>query len=316
MMNRPMEIDVWKGDWGLPSIDIECLQILTLAKFAGVPLQVNRTNNPLFTPKGKLPVFRHNKQVLSSFEAVCAYLKQRNYSPDFGLSTKQCSEITAYTKYLWDNLYPALQYVWWIDQRNYLGLTRTWYAKALPFPLNYYYPGHYESKAKDLIETLYRNIDDPDMIQTQVYSKAEKCLTAMSIRLGESEFLFGSHPSSLDATLYAYLAPLLKAPFPNNALQNHLKSCNNLHKFVSRISQRYFPVETQEYETKKKEESKESTKAEADFPNRRRNQIFAVCFAIIAMTGYAVSNGLVQMQIEDSSAADYSQYDTQGDEED
>ena len=27
MMNRPMELDIWKGDWGLPSVDIECLQI-------------------------------------------------------------------------------------------------------------------------------------------------------------------------------------------------------------------------------------------------------------------------------------------------
>lgn len=28
MMNRPMEIDIWKGDWGLPSIDLDCLQTL------------------------------------------------------------------------------------------------------------------------------------------------------------------------------------------------------------------------------------------------------------------------------------------------
>lgn len=65
----------------------------------------------------------------------------------------------------------------------------------------------------------------------------------MSIRLGDSEFLFGAHPTSLDAVLYAYLAPLLKAPFPNCILQNHLKACNNLHKYVIRISQRYFPSE-------------------------------------------------------------------------
>lgn len=50
-----------------------------------------------------------------------------------------------------------------------------------------------------------------------------------------------------------------------------------------------------EYETKRKEESKKSSKAEADFPNRKRNQILAVCFAVIAMAGYAVSNGLVQV---------------------
>lgn len=23
-----LQLDVWKGDWGLPSVDIECLQVL------------------------------------------------------------------------------------------------------------------------------------------------------------------------------------------------------------------------------------------------------------------------------------------------
>lgn len=74
----------------------------------------------------------------------------------------------------------------------------------------------------------------------QIYSAAEKCLTALSIRLGDSEFFFGAHPTSLDATVYAYLAPLIKAPFPSNVLQNHAKACLNLYNFVNRISQRYF----------------------------------------------------------------------------
>lgn len=74
----------------------------------------------------------------------------------------------------------------------------------------------------------------------QIYSSAEKCLTALSIRLGESDFFFGSHPTSLDAVVYSYLAPLVKAPFPSNVLQNHAKACTNLLKFVNRITNRYF----------------------------------------------------------------------------
>lgn len=79
----------------------------------------------------------------------------------------------------------------------------------------------------------------------QVYREAERCLTTLSVRLGDEDFFFGSHPTSLDATVYAYLAPLLKVPFPSPALQNHLKSTSNLVKFVVRITQRYFPYSIQ-----------------------------------------------------------------------
>jgi hypothetical protein len=79
----------------------------------------------------------------------------------------------------------------------------------------------------------------------QVYREAERCLNTLSVRLGDEDFFFGSHPTSLDATVYAYLAPLLKVPFPSPALQNHLKSTSNLVKFVVRITQRYFPYSIQ-----------------------------------------------------------------------
>ena len=75
-----------------------------------------------------------------------------------------------------------------------------------------------------------------------MYSDAEKCLTLLSNRLGESKYFFGNQATSLDAIIYSYLAPLLRAPFPNPTLQNHLKACNNLVSFVIRISQKYFPA--------------------------------------------------------------------------
>jgi len=63
--------------------------------------------------------------------------------------------------------------------------------------------------------------------------------------LADKEFFFGQSPSSLDAVVFAHLAPLLKAPLPSAALQNHLKACPNLTRFVSRILQRFFPKEIQ-----------------------------------------------------------------------
>ena len=37
-LNLRMELEAWSGDWGLPSIDAECLKILAFAKFSGAPL--------------------------------------------------------------------------------------------------------------------------------------------------------------------------------------------------------------------------------------------------------------------------------------
>ncbi|XP_069673119.1 metaxin-1 isoform X2 [Periplaneta americana] len=301
-MNRPMELNIWGGDWGLPSVDLHCLEVMAYAKFSGVPLQTCVTNNPFWTPNGRLPVFKHGKQVLSSFPEIAAYLRKKNFSADFGLTPKQCAEVVAYTQLLKAQLYLALQYVWWVDTKNYVELIRPWYAKALPLPYNYYYPGRYEREAKTHLEALYDQDDDPLTIESYVYGEAEKCLTTLSVRLGEQDFFFGSHPTSLDATVYAYLAPLLKVPFPSPALQNYLKACSNLVKFVVRITQRYFPYAIQEYEAKKTAEEgtrAKTTDSESDFPNRRRNQILAGLFATVAMTGYALSTGLVQVSARD-----------------
>ena len=61
-------------------------------------------------------------------------------------------------------------------------------------------------------------------------------------------YLFGIAPSSADAILYGYLAPLIKAPFPNPSLQNHVKANDNLWKFVSHINLTYFAKVASDYQ--------------------------------------------------------------------
>ena len=49
-------------------------------------------------------------------------------------------------------------------------------------------------------------------------------------------------PTSLDAIVFGYLGELLKVPYPNTTLQNHLKGCPNLVSFCRRILNTYFPL--------------------------------------------------------------------------
>jgi len=114
--------------------------------------------------------------------------------------------------------------------------------------------------------------------------------------------MFGKTPSSLDALVFGYLAPLLKAPLPSPQLQNHLRQCDNLVNLCNAVLNNYFSSEVKAYEEKTRtEEANRKTKSSdhADFPNRRRNMILAGVFALSCMIGYAISIGMIQVQVFD-----------------
>ncbi|XP_015435763.1 PREDICTED: metaxin-1 isoform X2 [Dufourea novaeangliae] len=291
-----LELNVWPGDWGLPSLDLECLQVLVYAKFNGINVKVNYTN-PYNAPYGRLPVLQTDMSKLDTAEKIIAYFKEKQCSnSEDRLAPEECATALAYANLLRDKLYPALQFIWWIDKKNVDELIRPWYCRTLPFPIKFYYPGKFERQSRTLFECLYPIEDNITDIENKVYSDARKCLTLLSTRLEDSNYFFGDSPTILDATLYSYLALLLKIPLPNPTLQNHLKACTNLVKYVSRISQMYFEHENQEYEQRKADENTHTVKkdSESEFPNKRRNQVFAGVFATLAMAVYAVSNGLVR----------------------
>lgn len=294
--NSQMEIEIWKGEWGLPSIDVTCLEVMTYAKFSGAPLKIKATNNPFKTPNGTLPVFQHSDECLTKFEEISSYLRKNNHSADYELSPKQCAESYAYTQLVYEKLVPALNFVWWIDAKNFVEFSRPLYARLLPFPLNFYYPGQYEKHAKQLVSSLYNDDEDLSMVETAVYRAAEECITLLATKLADKEFFFGQSPSSLDAVVFAHLAPLLKAPLPSAALQNHLKACPNLTRFVSRILQRFFPKEIQEHEqTERKNSKQENTYTDTEFPHKLRNFSLAALVATVAMIAYATATGIIQV---------------------
>ena len=78
----------------------------------------------------------------------------------------------------------------------------------------------------------------------QVFRRADECFSSLSEQLGERPwFLGGAGPSSLDARVFGYLAPLLRAPLPSHRLQGLLKAYPNLVTFVGRLQQKFFAKE-------------------------------------------------------------------------
>ena len=108
MATAGLELDVWQGDWGLPSIDRSCLTVMAYCKFSKAPVKVQQANNPWTSPSGDLPVLRHNEGQEAQVNEILDFLRKQNWGTDFELNRKQSADIIAFTSMLEEKLLPAL----------------------------------------------------------------------------------------------------------------------------------------------------------------------------------------------------------------
>ncbi|XP_074600710.1 metaxin-1 isoform X2 [Brevipalpus obovatus] len=236
-----MELYVWPEDHGLPSFDPLSLQMMTYCRFAGVQAKVIELKNSWRIITHKVPMFTHGfDHRLTSFQSMIRYLQKQGYNADSKLSAKDRNNAQAYSSVVAEKLEPAW-YLFWVRSDNFAMITRPWYAHRFPFPTNFFLPGYYQSFYRKRVAETYSESDDLQ-IEKQVDDGIQKTLALLSQKLGENEYFFGSSPTSLDAYVFGFLAPLAKVPLPSPAsTKNSLKDHPNLEAFISRIIRKYFP---------------------------------------------------------------------------
>ncbi|XP_039423393.1 metaxin-3 isoform X8 [Corvus cornix cornix] len=252
-MAAPMELSCWGGDWGLPSLHPECLTVMVFspalqsllqayAKFSGAPVTVNTVNNSWRAPKEDLPVLVSEDIVISQPAKILNFLRKQKYNADYDLSAKQGADTLAYIALLEEKLLPALLHTFWIEAENYCSVTKPWFASKIAFPLSLYLPGKMSREALNRIlltkggPPLYSLTE----VEAQIYRDAKECLNLLSKRLGTAQFFFGDTPTTLDAFVFGFLAPIYKVCFPRVQLQEHLKQLPNLCRFCDDILTCYF----------------------------------------------------------------------------
>ncbi|XP_045216181.2 metaxin-1-like [Mercenaria mercenaria] len=303
MEDNIVHLNVWGGDWDLPSVDPNCLAALAYCRFSGVPVKVHKNTSPWKSPSGNFPWLRHNDNNETKVANIFSYLRKQNWGSDFNLSTKESADVVAYMALLEEKLLPGLLHLWWLESETYSNITRPWYTRATPFPFKLWLPGTFHSKAEKRVYVAQgtENITEAD-IDTKIYNDAKICLSLLSAKLGDKEYFFGNLPSSLDALVFGYVAPLLNAPLNSNQVTTHLRSnCDNLCILCTRITREFFPLSQEEMEAKHKEEQRKKD-AESDsqeFPNRKRNMVLAGVFAVTTMVTYAFVSGLIRLEVID-----------------
>ncbi|PIK62175.1 putative metaxin-1 [Apostichopus japonicus] len=264
---------------------------------------LNPGMNPVMNPgiaSALYPIFRANEKVFKdSDEEVIKYLKEKNFNADAGLTDQERADVLAYAALMEERLQPALLYLWWVDAKNHVEFSRPWYARAFHFPFNYFLPGRIHRAAEERLEsTRGGNHILPEELRSKVFKDAKDCLDLLSEKLNEQQFFFGDSPSSLDALVFSYLAPILRVPFPNNELKDHVKQSENLWMYCSRILQRYFPATSEDAaEQKRNETMRDTPNSLDDDPHKVRNIVLSVAVALCALVGYGLMSGLVQLEV-------------------
>ncbi|KAM8921131.1 metaxin-1 [Pelodytes ibericus] len=299
-MAAPMELYCWKGDWGLPSVDVDCLAVLTYAKFSGAPLKVHKLSNPWRSPSGRLPALKtHGEGVLFQTTKIITHLRKQKYNADYDLSAKQGADTLAFISLLEEKLLPALIHTFWVDSRNYVEHTRRWYAESIPFPLNFFIPNQMHTRAVERLQLIRGESwgeDGNQELEKQLYTDAQECMNLLSQRLGTHRFFFGDSPASLDAHIFSNLAPILNAKLPSNKLQQHLRSLSNLRQYCSSILSVYFALDGDSVPHVSPKTPTAETPDTEEEPHKRRNQILSVAVGLLAMVGYALLSGIVSIK--------------------
>ncbi|KAG3266439.1 metaxin 3, transcript variant X1 [Ictidomys tridecemlineatus] len=241
-MAAPLELSCWGGGWGLPSVHSESLVVMAYAKFSGAPLKVNFIDNTWRGSRGDVPILTTEDNTVSQPAKILNFLRKQKYNADYELSAKQGADTLAYIALLEEKLLPAVLHTFWVESDNYFTVTKPWFASRIPFPLSLILPGRMSRGALNRIlltkgePPLYRVQE----VEAQIYRDAKECLNLLSNRLGTSQFFFGDTPSTLDAYVFGFLAPLYKVRFPKVQLQEHLKQLSNLCRFCDDILNSYF----------------------------------------------------------------------------
>ncbi|KAM7363141.1 metaxin-1 homolog [Cochliomyia hominivorax] len=285
---------VYKGEWGLPSIDFECLRVLCLIKFTRCPVTIETNSNPLRSGAGKLPYLQIGNEKFVGYRHIKKLLDKEGYAIDAKLKLKDKHLSEAFSSWVFTKLHAYYHYFVFGEPNNF-EITRSYYAKRTPFPLNFYYPSSYQKDAYDIVYTMGGfDIDDKLELHEGDYltSTAKKCVNILSKRLGRNVWFFGDQFSELDAIVFSYLSILSKITLPNNPLQNHIKGCQNLVNFINRISRDVFKKESfNSLNTSKDDASPNNhllTETEREFlQSEKKTKILSGIAAVIAMSSFA-----------------------------
>ena len=212
------------------------LKVAAFLRLANIDYRYNGNVNHVFkAPKKKLPFINDNGTIVCDSTFIISHLKNR-YASNFDshLSAEQQAAATLINKSLDESFYWCLVYFRWVDHNSWPTVKNALFGRQ-PFPLSTIVP---LIARRGVTKQVYQQGTGRHN-KEEVLSIARQTLDALSVMIGKNRFCLGDQPSSLDATVYAFLAEAILATL-NNDLTRLARQYSNLNDYCQRIQQQYF----------------------------------------------------------------------------
>jgi glutathione S-transferase len=205
---------------------------------AEVPHRLVTLTSPPRSSTGKIPYveFPSGERLADSgliIERICL-----DYAVDLdaGLSTTQLALGHAVRRMIEEHLYFAGIHERWITPAGYAATSRDYFA-FMPFPLRSLLPLLLRRKMRGYLHAqgVGRHPD------AQITRAASADLASLAELLGDHEYFHGQ-PSTIDATLYGFVAAWMSHRF-DSAIKQEATSHANLVAYCNRMRDRYWPPE-------------------------------------------------------------------------
>ncbi|KAF9427574.1 hypothetical protein BGZ94_004633 [Podila epigama] len=338
-----VELYIYGGAYGLPSIDPQCLALISYMSIVShQEYTIIECNDAGMSPTGELPMLHDGKNWIAGTNRIIRYLSKTGYNANEHLNSEELAKTAAYTALVDESLTDALLFSWFADSDNFLGATRKAYSKLLSFPTRYILPIQMRKSAVQRVKKYGGDVESGTLVKaenTKIYDLARDCYRVLDRKLGENEFFFGVRPTSLDAKVFGFLALQLFPEIPNPRFQMILTSqfprlvayCNRCREeFFANLPDTSSPSEDSPFFTSSIASTKEwcrstffgpstssssfttipdkpkRTAEERDFDIKR---VYAIAFGVVSMAAYIILNGLVVIGDEE----DEGQYIDAGD---
>jgi glutathione S-transferase len=236
MSNSTITLHQFSSSFGLPNTSPFCMKLETYLLMAGLPYEVTFEDTLDKAPKKKMPYIEDGERKIGDSNLVIEYLKEKyGDRTDGHLSAVDRAISLAMRRMIDENLYWALVYSRWVDEKNW-PITRSVYFGGLPPVVKQILPGVLR---QGTIKSMAGH-GIGKHTASEIYEIGCRDIQALSDFLGDREYFFGNQPTILDATAHAIIANLIKVPM-DSPLKTKATELANLVNFSDRMTVKFYP---------------------------------------------------------------------------
>ena len=108
-----MELSIWRGEWGLGSVSVECLEALVYAKITQAVQKIHVRKYVFSSDMAPWLWASSSGKTAVGAPAIISYLKSEKLDADINLTQKERADILAYKNMIQYKMAPALTYAMW-----------------------------------------------------------------------------------------------------------------------------------------------------------------------------------------------------------